>query len=159
MKLPLSMFVVLAACWWLLSGLATGLLLGLGLVSVLFTLWLARRMDVVDRESHPLHMSLRLVRFWALLLRDIVVANLQVLRLVFSPRSALSPEVVVVSTRHSSDLGQVILANAITLTPGTVTMEIQGGRLIVHALTRAGADDVRAGVMDRRVPTDVEVAS
>jgi multicomponent Na+:H+ antiporter subunit E len=156
MKLPLSLLVLLAACWWLLSGHATGLLLGLGAASVLFTLWLSMRMDVIDRESHPVHMSLRLVHFWALLLRDIVISNLQVMRLILSPRTALSPEVVRVPMRHTSDLAQVVLANAITLTPGTVTMEIEDGRLVVHALTRATADDIRAGTMERRVPSDVE---
>jgi multicomponent Na+:H+ antiporter subunit E len=156
MKLPLSLLLLLAACWWLLSGHATGLLLGLGAASVLFTLWLASRMDVIDRESHPVHMSLRLLRFWVLLLRDIVLSNLQVLRLIFSPRRALSPEVVSVPMHHTSDLAQVVLANAITLTPGTVTMEIEDGRLVVHALTRATADDIRAGTMEQRVPPDLE---
>jgi multicomponent Na+:H+ antiporter subunit E len=156
MKLPLSLLVLLAACWWLLSGYATPMLLGLGAASVLFTVWLAMRMDVIDRESHPVHMSLRLVRFWALLLRDIVISNLQVMRLILSPRTALSPVVVRVPMRHTSDLAQVVLANAITLTPGTVTMEIEDGRLVVHALTRATADDIRAGTMERRVPSDVE---
>jgi multicomponent Na+:H+ antiporter subunit E len=139
-----------------LSGYATGLLLGLGAASVLFSLWLAMRMDVIDRESHPLHISIGLLRFWALLARDIVISNLQVMRLVFSPRSALSPEVVRVPMRHTSDLAQVLLANSITLTPGTVTMHIEDGRLVVHALTRSTADDIRAGTMERRVPANVE---
>jgi multicomponent Na+:H+ antiporter subunit E len=64
-----------------------------------------------------------------------------------------------VPMRHTSDLAQVVLANAITLTPGTVTMEIEDGRLVVHALTRATADDIRAGTMERRVPADVEDAA
>lgn len=156
MKLPLSLLVLLATCWWLLSGHGTPLLLGLGAVSVLFTLWLAVRMDVIDRESHPLHMSVGLLRFWALLLGDIVVSNLHVMRLVFSPLSKLSPEVVRVPMRHTSDLAQVLLANAITLTPGTVTIHIEDGQLVVHALTRATADDIRAGRMERRVPANVE---
>lgn len=156
MKLPISLLLVLALCWWLLSGQTSGMLLGLGALSVLLTAWLARRMDVIDRESHPLHMSLRLARFWVRLLWDIVVSNLHVMRLIFSPRSRLSPEVVRVATQHRGDLAQVVLANAITLTPGTVTMEIDDDHLVVHALTRASADEIRAGTMDRRVPADVE---
>lgn len=156
MKLSISLLLSLALTWWLLSGYALPLQLALGLASVLLCVWLARRMELIDRESHPLHLSAALLRFWAGLLRDIVVSNLQVLRLVYAPRAALSPEVVTVQARPRDALGQVILANAITLTPGTVTMDLEGGRLVVHALTAAGAADVRAGTMDARVPLDTE---
>lgn len=156
MKHAASLFALLALTWWLLSGHAGALLLGLGLASTLFVVLLARRMDVVDHESHPVHMSWRLVRFWAWLMREIVVANLQVVRLVLSPRPALAPSLFRVTSRQTSELGKVILGNAITLTPGTVTLDIEGDTLVVHALTEASAEDVRRGSIDRRVPRDVE---
>ena len=156
MHLPLRLTALLAAAWWLLSGHTDGLLLGLGAASVVLTVWLSRRMDVVDRESHPLHLSVGLARFWVLLLRDIVISNLQVLRLVFSPRAALSPRIVELPRTPREDLAQVVLANAITLTPGTVTLEIDDRHLVVHALTEAGAADILAGTMAARLPLDVE---
>lgn len=156
MKLPLLTMLLLALVWWLLSGHTSGLLLGLGAASVLFTAWLARRMDVIDHESHPLHMSVRLVRFWAWLAVQIVVSNVQVVRLILSPRLRIRPTVVTAQTRQHSDLGMAVLGNAITLTPGTVTMDLVSAGLVVHALTREGADEVERGVMDRRVPRDVE---
>lgn len=151
-----SLFLLLCLTWWLLSGHGGWLLPALGLASVALATWLSWRMDVVDRESHPLHLSARLIRFWAWLLREIVVANAQVVRLVLSPRAALRPQVLEVATRQRSVLGRVVLGNAITLTPGTVTLDLRGNRLLVHALTPASAEDVRAGVIDRRVPGDVE---
>lgn len=159
MKHLLSLLLSLALTWWLLSGFAQPLLLDLGAASVLFCVWLASRMDVIDRESHPLHLSVGLVRFWLLLLRDIVTSNIQVVRLIWSPRMALSPEVLSVKTRLRDELGQVILANAITLTPGTVTMLVDNDELLIHALTRASADEIRAGTMDSRVPIDTEAES
>lgn len=155
MKSSITLFASLAATWWLLSGQPGVLLASLGLASVLTTVALVRRMDLIDGQSHPLHMSPALLRFWGQLLREIVVANVQVVRLILSPRTALRPEVVTVPMPQASVVGQVVLANAITLTPGTVTMDIDDGRLVVHALTAAGAADVRDGSMARRVPDDV----
>lgn len=159
--MPHALALLLSLCiaWWLLSGHTGGLLLSLGAASVLLVALLARRMDLVDRDSHPLHMSWRLLRFWAWLLAEIVKANLQVVALVLSARPALSPSTLRVRIGQHSDLGKVILGNAITLTPGTVTLDIIGDEVLVHALTAASARDVRSGAIDRRVPRDVEAAS
>ena len=55
----------------------------------------------------------------------------------------------VVRTDHPVDLA--ILGNSITLTPGTLTLQIRDGHFTVHALTESGADDLMSGEMDRRV--------
>ncbi len=156
MKHLISLFVTLAATWWLLSGHTSGLLLGLGLASVLLTLWICERMDVIDHESHPVHVSLGLVRFWIYLAWEIVVSNVQLVRIILSPRPPIDPSVITVPTRQVCDLGKVVLGNAITLTPGTVTLDVGGGQIVVHALTPATAADVKNGVMDQRVPLDIE---
>ena len=52
---------------------------------------------------------------------------------------------------QTSDLGKVIYANSITLTPGTISVDVAGGYITVHALSREGADSLEAGEMDRRV--------
>lgn len=156
MKHTISLTLTLALLWWVLSGYAQPLLLGFGAASVAFCVWLARRMDLVDHESHPLHWSWRLLRFWAQLLREIAVSNLQVLAAILSPRRAISPHFVRVRTRQASALGKVTLANAITLTPGTVTVALEHDELLVHALTRASAQGVLDGQLDALVPADVE---
>ncbi|MGB7206276.1 MAG: Na+/H+ antiporter subunit E, partial [Anderseniella sp.] len=56
-----------------------------------------------------------------------------------------------VKASQKTEIGQVIYGNSITLTPGTITVDIENGELLVHALTQAGADGVKAGDMDRRV--------
>ncbi len=157
MKHTISLGLMLAALWWVLSGFAQPLLLGFGAFSVVFTLWLARRMDAIDRESHPIHLSFGLLRFWARLIVEIVVSNLQVLSAILSPRAnALQPHFLRVRVRQTSDLGKVILANSITLTPGTVSIALNGDELLVHALTRASGQGVRDGQLDLLVPADVE---
>ncbi len=66
-------------------------------------------------------------------------------------RSAISPRTVVIDTRTHDPLGQAILANSITLTPGTVTVGLEDDEAIVHALTREGAADIEAGTIATRV--------
>ena len=159
MNHSISLFLALALAWWLLSGHGGVLLPALGLASVLLVLGVTRRIDRFDGTAHLLHPSLRLVRFWGWLLREIAVANLQVVRLILSPRPALTPTLLRVAAGQASELGKVVLGNAITLTPGTVTLAIEGDTLVVHALTEAAAEDVRAGSIGRRIPPDISAVA
>ncbi len=157
MKHTISLAVMLAVLWWLLSGFAKPLLLSFGVISVAFTLWLSHRMDVIDRESHPIHMSAALVRFWFKLTVEIIKSNVQVVVAVLSPRKdAIQPHFLQIQLHQTSALGKVILANSLTLTPGTVSVDLDGDQLLVHALTRAAGQGVRDGHLDTLVPADVE---
>lgn len=152
MKHTLSLIFLLAAIWLALSGHFDTLLLSLGAVSVALTAFLSVRMAVVDRESHPIHLSRALIVYWPWLIWQIIKANLDVCRRILSRGNAISPTVVVVPVRQRSDLGRVIHANSITLTPGTVSLEVHADRIEVHALSREAAHEVQAGAMDARVP-------
>lgn len=156
MKPVFSLALLLASLWWLLSGQARPGLLGLGLASVVAVGWLARRMALIDHESHPVHLSGRLARYWWRLAGEIVVSNVDVVRRILAPRLRIEPHFLRVRTGQPTDLGKVILANSITLTPGTVTVDLEGDELLVHALTRASGEAVAAGQLDRLVPRDCE---
>ena len=146
-----SLMVALAVVWLLLSGHYTPLIVGLGAFSCAFVTWIALRMDVVDREGHPIHLSWRAPFYWSWLLWQIVKSNFAVARIIVSPSLPISPELVKVDASQSDDLGRVIFANSITLTPGTVSIYVWSNSVEVHALTRETADDLRTGEMDRRV--------
>lgn len=154
MKHAISLTAALFAMWLLMSGHYDALLISLGVVSTLFTVFLALRMEVVDHESYPVHMTSRLVRFWAFLAKEIVLANIDVARRVLSGRKAISPRIFTLKMPQKTDLGRVIYANSITLTPGTVSMRMGDNEVLVHALTQATADDLVAERMARRVPED-----
>jgi multicomponent Na+:H+ antiporter subunit E len=156
MKHALSLATLLAALWWVLSGQTGPLLLGLGLASTLAVTALALRMDLLDRESHPVHLSGGLVRYWWRLAGEIVRSNLEVVGQIVAMQPRIEPRFIRTRTRQPTDLGRVILANSITLTPGTVTVELAGEDLLVHALTRASAEAVLAGELDALVPLDSE---
>lgn len=142
----------LAAFWLLLSGYFTSpLLLSLGAVSVVFTVWIALRIDRHDDERIRMKVDSRIVRYWLWLLVEIIKSNIDVAKLILSPKLALSPRVVRVKATQPTDMGVVIYANSITLTPGTVTLEIDGDELVVHAITEGVADGLTGGDMGERV--------
>lgn len=146
-----SLSVVLYVLWLLLSGHYQPLLLILGVVSCGLVVWIAHRMDLADHEGHPLHLTWRALTYWPWLLWEIVKSNVQVAGLILSPRMALSPKIIKVTTTQADELGQVIYANSITLTPGTVSLYVRGNTIEVHAITHEMADDLETGEMDRRV--------
>ncbi|GGF51831.1 cation transporter [Terasakiella brassicae] len=147
----ISLWVFLYAFWFLLSGHTEPLLLGFGAVSCTLVVYIAHRMDVIDHEGHPSHLSLKILPYWAWLSWEIVKANIDVAKVILSPKLPISPVMFKTKANQKRELGQVIYANSITLTPGTVTVNLEDGILEVHALTIQGAKDVLSGEMDRRV--------
>ncbi len=148
----LSLIGVLSALWLLLSGhFAEPLLLALGALSVAFVVFIAHRMDVVDHEGHPIQLSPRAVRYFPWLLWEIVKANIDVAKIILRRRMPLSLRVFTTQGRQRSELGLTIYANSITLTPGTVTIAVDGECLTVHALTADAAAGVGTDEMNRRV--------
>ena len=153
-----SLFLVLMAVWLLLSGHYTPLITGFGVVSCLLSALIAYRMDVIDHESHPVQLGPRIIFYWGWLLVEIYKANLDVAKCILFPKKYLRPSMFTEKVTQKSDLGKVIYANSITLTPGTVTVDLDGDMIMVHALTKASADGVKSGDMDRRVTVVMEEA-
>ena len=150
-----SLALLLFALWLGLSGHMEPLLLGLGLVSTALAVYIALRMNLLDRESYPLHLKPSLLRHLVFLAREIVFANIDVARRILSPGPPISPRLVRVPATQRSTLGKVIYANSITLTPGTVSLRLEDDSILVHALTREGAEDLATGRMARATPDDI----
>ncbi len=147
----ISLFLVLMAVWLLLSGHYTPLITSFGIFSCLLSALIARRMEVVDNEGHPLHLGPKIVFYWAWLLKEIFKANIDVAKCVLFPKTYLRPNMFTAKVTQTSDLGKVIYANSITLTPGTVTVDLDNDTVMVHAMTENSAEGVKSGEMDRRV--------
>ncbi len=145
-----GLLIVLATAWLLWSGLYKPLLLFLGAVSCTLCVWLAIRMGFFNTRP-ILHLLPRLPFYWLWLLKEIAKSSLEVARVVLSPKMNISPMIVDFEAAPRSEMGQVILGNSITLTPGTITLDIYKGRLVVHCLTKEGAAALREGEMNRRV--------
>lgn len=153
----ISMLLTLGVLWFLLSGHTEPLLIGLGTFSVLFVLWLSVRMRVLDEEGLPVYVhELALARYVVWLAVEVVKSNLAVTRMVFRRDLQLDAVTVRLPARQHTVIGRVIYANSITLTPGTVSIDLDDESVEVHALDRAAAEELARGEMHDRV-CEVEV--
>lgn len=147
----LVLFAVLFALWLGWSGLYKPLLIGLGVLSCLICVWIASRMRSAGTQSLRPGTLLRAFTYMPWLFKEIARANWQVIRIVLSPSLPVHPVMVKVRCRQRTDLGRVVYGNSITLTPGTLTVDVHDDQLTVHALTREGAAQLETGEMDVRV--------
>lgn len=146
-----SSAITLFAFWLLLSGFFTLFLVSAGLACAAAVVWFAHRMEVVDHEGHPVHFTLGALGYWPWLVKEIVKSAIDVSRIILNPKLPISPTLVEVDTSQKTEVGVVTYANSITLTPGTISVQVRHGRILVHALTRGGAESLAQGEMDRRV--------
>ena len=152
-------FVLLSLTWLLLSGVYKGLIIALGLLSVLLTIYFVRRMDRVD--GYAIHFSINIFKFlgyffWLLL--EIAKSNIEVVKAIIKGNNHINKQMIFVSTSQRSDLGKVIFANSITLTPGTISLSLENNKVCVHALNFKESSIKDLEEMDRRVK-NIEIGS
>ena len=148
--------VVLLALWLLLSGIYQPMIIGFGVVSSLVAVLVVARMNALDGD--PVRLILKPVTFagyliW--LMVEIAKANWAVTRIVLAPVMPVRQHLFGVRFSQKTDVGQVTFANSITLTPGTITVQTEDDRFLVHALAYTHTTIGELGEMDRRV-TDAE---
>jgi len=147
------LFAILFAAWLLMSGHYTPLLIGLGVLSCALATVMADRIGGSDEEGLPLHIIARLPAYLVWLLKEIVMSNIATGRLILFGQAR--PVLFTTPASQATAAGIATYANSITLTPGTVTIEVEdtggGTRFLVHAVDRPFAEDVESGDMDRRV--------
>jgi multicomponent Na+:H+ antiporter subunit E len=147
----LSLAGFLFAFWLALSGHYTAFLIIVGALVSLLCVLVARRVHAVDAEGHPFEALVGAVTYWPWLAREIAKSAWAVTKVVLDPKLPISPTMTDVQASQRSPMGVATYANSITLTPGTITVGVDGQTLSVHALVREGALDLEAGGMDARV--------
>ena len=148
--------VVLSVLWLLFSGKLDALHLTYGAISVALVVVMSRSL-IVSRENPDENEFLSRVNwgaalvypFW--LLWRVVVANIQVAKVILHPSLPIDPKVIRFDTPLRSAMSKVTLGNSITLTPGTFTLEILGGTFVVHAIDGPSASGLEEGVMQSKV--------
>lgn len=143
--------IMLAVFWILLSGYFTTLLLSFGVMSVVLVVWLVFRMDRADKERRVFYPTPRLVAYWGWLLWAVVKANVDLVKRIWHPDLPIEPTWARLDTRVSTPLEKTFYANSITLTPGTLTTNVNDDHFMVHALSQEGIDELREGEMERRI--------
>ncbi len=149
----LFLTIGLAIFWLLMSGFwDNSLLLSFGAISILLCLFFAWKIE----KKYPFHKAISLLPglplFWLWLFKEVVVANIDVLKRIWlSEEYPLSPTIRTLPMSQKTRLGKTTYANAITLTPGTISMDVKGNEVTVYGLIEDSIDDLEKGEMDKRV--------
>ena len=149
------LFVVLTVVWIGWSGYFNALMLTFAVFSIGLSVFLSIRLKVVDAEGQ--HLNLKLIGYLPWLIKEIVVANIDVIKRILSPSLPISPTWVKVEAKQKSRFYRVLFANSITLTPGTVSILLDDDSILVHAVSQEGAESLleEGGDMGKKV-TSVE---
>lgn len=148
------LIITLSLFWLLLSGYFDKVnLLVLGVLSVLLVVYFALRMKVHQHKNQPLFFPFfSLLRYWAWLFLEVIKSNMAVAKMIISPSMPIKPLLKIIYSDQNTEIGRVIYANSITLTPGTVAMNVSLNRgIIVHALHQDSIAELEAGEMHDHV--------
>ena len=153
---PIVVFILLFLNWIIFSGKFDVFHLGLGIVSCVVVTWLSQDLLYFDRAKGFLA---RVREAWGFigyipwLTWEVVLANVHVLKLAMTKAGyvEMSPRVVTFKTKLKTDFAKFVLANSITLTPGTITMLIRGDVFHIHVMSQYLEDDLLTGTIEMKV--------
>lgn len=147
------MFVVFFMMWVIFNGQWTTeiALLGLFLCAALYLFAWKFMGYGPAQDLHALQRLPRALAYLWTLLVEIFKANIHVMRLILSPQYEVEPELIEFHTKLRTDPARAVLADSITLTPGTITVLVEGDRFIVHALDKTLGDGVDDSDFERRL--------
>ena len=123
------MYLLFLAVWLILNGKVTWEILIFGLVISAVLFWfMCRFLDYSFRKEILLfRLTPLFIRYFWVLVKEIVKANVCVLKIIFSPELQPEPAFVYFDTNFKTGTARMLLANSITLTPGTITVSVEGG--------------------------------
>jgi len=143
--------VALAIFWLLLSGFLKPLLLAFGAISVALVLYVLKRMDDVDSAPQQLGANFSLLRYLPWLMGQIVASSVQVTKLIWGSVDKVSPAIAKVDSSTVSKSNRVTYANSITLTPGTLSVDLDDEHITVHALQSDSIEELAEGGMAKKI--------
>lgn len=139
--------------WILLSGFFDKMHLSLGIICSAIIAFFSHDLLIPSVESvnMALKKAVNFIRYIPWIIYQIVLANIDVAYRILHPKMPIDPKIITFKTKLRSDLSLTTLANSITLTPGTITVDIKDGIYYVHAVATKPADDLLSGEMENRV--------
>ncbi len=151
------MFLLLFFLWVIFNGQLTLeiALFGIVIAGVMYA-FVCRFMEYsIDRDIYIFRKAFKILRYILVLIREILKANTATIKIVLSVRKKPSPAIVTFTVNLKTDAGKALLANSITLTPGTITVALEGNRYVVHCLDKSMAEGIDSSVFVRLI-TDLE---
>ena len=142
----------LFAFWLALTASLRPLDLAVGLaLSILLGLWAARSLWTDDAPVLSIRQARRFVLYVPRLLAAIVVAAVQVAEIVLDPHMPIEPTLIRHRTSFKRDVSRVAFANSITLTPGTLTVDVAEDTFVIHCIAEGLADDITSGELESAI--------
>ncbi len=147
------MFFVMYAAWFIFNGRITLEIALFGLVlCVLLYLFQIKFLGLTFKKEWAVAKRLQKgVCYFGFLLKEIVLANMDVLRLILNPKVVIEPQIKVIHTDLKTEMGKTILADSITLTPGTITVDMKGNELTVHCLDNSLSQGLENSQMGAKI--------
>lgn len=145
------MYLLLFALWLLLNGKITAELCILGIVIVAFLALVSFGLfGYTPKKELRLYIKLPLfLAYLGVLAWEVLKANFTVLRIILHKKRKITPALVTFHVDLKTDFARYMLANSITLTPGTITVETDGNDFTVHCLSEEMLDGAETGVFVR----------
>jgi multicomponent Na+:H+ antiporter subunit E len=144
-------FIIMFGFWLVFSGIFDAYHMTLGAICSALVALVSHDLLFKDISGgEKLKQAWRLILYLPWLIYQVILANLHVVRMVLQP-SKIHPQIIEIDAKLKSEISKVTFANSITLTPGTITMDIDGNKFYVHALSQKVADDLLTGEMEDRV--------
>jgi multicomponent Na+:H+ antiporter subunit E len=140
------------AFWLVITGslrpfdLAAGAVVAFGI-----SWWTERVLWHGQRQPLSVRVWLRVPGYLLYLVKEIVVAALYVAERVFDPKLSIAPVMHTHRVRFDSDTARVAFANSITLTPGTLTVDVEDDTFTIHCLHESFSDSISSGDLEQRV--------
>lgn len=152
----LSIFLLLCGIWIVFSGQFDAFHLTLGALSAAFVTAISSSFLFVDRSQglgERLQQIVRLPVYFLWMLYQILLSNIHILKLALSPGGLpeVEPSLIRIKTNLKTDFGKWMLANSITLTPGTITISIEGDELLIHSISKVTTSGVLDDSMERKI--------
>ena len=145
-------FVVLFVFWLIITGSVKPFDLGIGVVLCLaVSYWADHTLWAGETEPLTGRVWLRVPGYLAWLIKEIVVAALYVAERVLDPKLGIAPTLHTHRVRFKTDTARVAFANSITLTPGTITIDVSEDTFVIHCLHESFSDGISSGDFERRV--------
>lgn len=144
--------IIMFVFWMLLSGEFSFIIILSGIISSLLVSYMSHDL-LIGKADIKLGMTriVRFIKYLPWLLWQIALSNFDLVYRTLHPRMPIAPRVISFKNKYKTEMGMVILANSITLTPGTVTIEVNKDEFIVHAIAKKPAENLIAGKMQAKV--------
>lgn len=142
------MFLLFFLVWIIFNGQITTeiILFGLGIAAAVFW-FICKYMDYsLKKEWIFIRKSWSFLCYVATLIVEIIKANIAVIHLILTAEEVVEPVVVRFKTTLKYDITRTLLANSITLTPGTITASLEGDEIVVHCLDKSLAEGIEDSV-------------